>query len=559
MSESATLELHFINVGQGDSILIVNRDLEKLKAVIVTGGAPASIPANPIDHLPYAIQKGLNLCDTVRKAVLIDAGDDQYGDDVVAYLESHGVLNATELKDKNNGYAPNLDVVISHFHDDHMAGLLSLFTKWTAKVKDGKISRKLTEHYWPKRVYLTGPDKKEDPKRSVRLNAVRKCIDEAVTRSPGTERIYVQPGGVVAHDAPVDDDPAPAGLASGGGSPGDSAGSKIEEEKQTSPLGASASGQSGFETLKQLIIPLGKGINEIPITLTAYAASRAVYDDSNGDKCKKVPSATLRPDQNDRSIMFVLQYGSFRAYLGGDLAGDGGTKGGNATDLETKSFFSMHTNVEKDLNEALVKYLPRTKPDDVPKGQPKFTVPGYCTVLKANHHASSSSVDVHTLATTRPCIAFVPAGVKARFHRHPTQQVLDRMSKTKTPHWEVQGTGSMEEEGPASKVDNTLQCIYLSEIAREYKRKPYNVTLPEEAQIVGDVIVRPVDETVAAIQLTSELGQEKLTVQVYATGDQTVVEEEVEGWVSLRPSNRQANDETHWYRIGPDPYICNLH
>ena len=34
-------------------------------------------------------------------------------------------------------------------------------------------------------------------------------------------------------------------------------------------------------------------------------------------------------DENDRSLCFVLEYGSFRYFHGGDIAGDGGLAGGN--------------------------------------------------------------------------------------------------------------------------------------------------------------------------------------------------------------------------------------
>lgn len=518
MPDHATLELHFINVGQGDSILLVNRDLTALATVVRNHAGTGFGAIAPIDHLPYAIDAGLDLRGTVRQALLIDGGDDEYGGDVVEYLEWHGVLDPD-----NKGYAANLTLVISHYHDDHIGGARSLFKELvsqqvTTQVTTGrgrtaktrtvtKTVETLQARYRPARVYLTTPDDAEDPP-SQRLENLRADIDEAAGQGTDPTRVVeVEPGGRIT----VEDD-------------------------------------QGFETLEPLQLSLGDGAGGIPITLTAYAASRSVYEPQS-QTLTAIPSGTSTPDQNDRSIMFVLQYGSFRAYLGGDLAGSGGAAGGNtgnnAADTGGKKFFSQHADVESTLNPVLEANLPATA--QAQAGQPKFTVPGYCTVIKANHHASSSSVDVYTLSTTRPRIAVVPTGVKARFHRHPTQEVLNRMSPGQTPQWGVRQGSAVQ--GP---VGNTLAGIYVSEMADHYKNNAFTVD-QREALIVGDVIVRPVDETVVAIQQATAFGT-ALRVQVYATGDQTVA---IGAGTALRDVD--AGNPTAPYRIGPFMHTCTLH
>jgi beta-lactamase superfamily II metal-dependent hydrolase len=517
MPDHATLELHFINVGQGDSILLVLRDLAQLATrVRARAGNTAFGTMDPLDHLPYATANRVDLRGTVQHAVLIDGGDDEYGGNVVEYLEQHGVLDPD-----NKGYVPHLDLVISHYHDDHIGGARSLFkelvketvtTTVTGRGRNPK-TRTVTKtvereqaRYRPASVFLTLPDEDEDP-GSLRLTNLRKDIDEANAHSTDFTIIYdVLPGGRWV----------------------------VEEDD--------------FETNEPVQFALGTGAGNIPVTLTAYAGARSVYEPISGT-LTDVESGTSTPDQNDRSIMFVLQYGSFRAYLGGDLAGDGGADGGNlggnAVDTSTKRFFSQHADVESVLNPVLEANLPATATPTA--GQPKFRVPGQCDVLKANHHASSSSVDVFTLSTTRPVIAVIPAGVKARFHRHPTQEVLNRMSPGQTAQWGVR-TGSAV-QGP---VANTLAGIYVTEIAQRYKNKAFNV-LPREAKIVGDIIVRPVDESVVAVQQATAFGT-PLRIQVYATGDQTGVDG---AGTALRPTDQGVPRAP--YPIGPFMHTSNLH
>jgi len=70
---------------------------------------------------------------------------------------------------------------------------------------------------------------------------------------------------------------------------------------------------------------------------------------------------------------------------------------------------------------------------------------------------------------------------------------------------------------------------------------------------VGDMIVRPVDESVVAIQQAAAFGT-ALRVQVYATGDQTGVDGDQ---TALRDVDR--GTPTAPYPIGPFMHTCTLH
>lgn len=133
MAFSPELEIHHINVSQGDSTLIINRNIEELKNAITTAGETP--PAKEEDYLPFAISKGVNLKDTVHAAVLIDGGDNSYGEDVVNYLNTHGVFDSTH----------QLEVVVTHYHSDHLDGLFYLFfTDFSWKKKVNTMTSRFT-------------------------------------------------------------------------------------------------------------------------------------------------------------------------------------------------------------------------------------------------------------------------------------------------------------------------------------------------------------------------------------------------------------------------------
>jgi len=489
MPKSATLEIHVMNVGQGDSVLVINRALDKVKAAITKAKGAPSVPADPIDYVPYALKNDVSLVGTVVKALLIDGGDDEYGGDVLNYMTDQGVL------DRKSVYRPDLSLVVSHYHDDHMAGLRSVFKERIEPKKKGdKV--KLVERLRPGTVYWAMSDKKTDP-TSARYADFKEDVATAMAAAKNkTSRVYIKPGGL------------------------------------------------DNSTDKPLVIDLGTGVNGIPITATAIAGAQAVWD-AGKKKIIKIASTGSKVDQNDRSVVLILEYGSFRCLLGGDIAGNGvgpgGNFGANAADLSSKKSFSQHADVESTLGPALEVFLPKTA--KAAKGSPKYTSDGYCTVFKANHHGSSSSVDVHLLATVRPLVYIGSSGVKARFHNHPTQAVMNRITPSQTAKWGLAAKGKVKAD--AVQVNNTIGGIYLTEVAAKVKKKTFGVDI-YGAKIMGDTVIRPVDETIAAIQDATAFGQ-SLTVQVYGIGVQTTT---LDPGTTLRATAAK-NAASAIYPIGP--------
>src|ERR1022692_2791132 len=458
MTVSASLEIHEINIGQGDSILIINRDLAATKKLITA--AKGVVPADPIDYMPYCVANDIPLTGTVTKALLVDGGDDEYGGNVVDYMDLYGVLDGTTV------WRPDLMVAVSHYHDDHMAGLRSVFKeRINPKKKGDKVVFK--ERLRPGVVYQSLPNSKTNPKTE-RFALFQSDVDVAskATGKNKTKRVLLNPGG-------VDSGATPARIS------------------------------------------LGTGVDGIPITVSVVASGQSV---NNGTGVTAIASTGKTVDQNDRSVVLMLQYGSFPHLLGGDNAGNGlgpgGNFGGNAVATGTKKFFSSaHADVETTLGLGLEVLFPATA--KWLANQPKFVNPGYATVVKANHHGSSSSLDVHLLGTLQPLLLLISSGVKSRFHNHPTQQVMNRATKAQTATWGLHKT--LKRLADSVKVPNSIAQIYVTEVGNTVKNVTFRANL-YTAKIMGDIVVRPVDETISAIQAATAKGQ-KLTVQVYGTGD----------------------------------------
>jgi len=492
MPISARLEIHEMNVGQGDSVLIINRDLGAVwNAIARARGDETADALDPIDYVPYAVSAGIDLVGTVVQALLIDGGDDEYGGDLLNYLGRHGVLETPPF----SNYCPRLFVLVSHYHDDHLAGLRSIFKRRVEpRVPQGRrvVRRELLrDRLRPARVYQTTRNTDADPP-SARFGAFEADVQGASQIGTyATERIFIDPGGFV------------------------------------------------HSTGEIAVIDLGAGVDGIPIQLCCLAAAQTVFNPAQGTSTQ-IPSVGRTPDQNDRSIVLVLQYGSFRYFLGGDIAGNGGAAGGNtganAADPAVRRYYSQHADVESVLGPVLEETFPATVAWN--PGEAKYPVPGYCTAMKASHHGSSSSVDVHLLSTLRPVVVLVSSGVKSRFHRHPTQQVINRASPPMTPEWQVRDD--------LVTATNTVQQVYVTEVAERVRGTPFEVDLLG-ARIMGDIVLRPVDESIQAVQAAAAPG-EQLWVQVYGTGEQTELAASPQV-TSLRPTEPVNPGEG--YPIGP--------
>ncbi len=115
----ATLEIHQINVSQGDATLIIVRDLALLAAKVTD----ATAQADPMAHLPWCVKSSVDISSTVVSAVLIDGGNNRFGDKVWAYMKQVGAIDPSPAV----VFQAKLHVMVNHAHGDHLDGLESLF------------------------------------------------------------------------------------------------------------------------------------------------------------------------------------------------------------------------------------------------------------------------------------------------------------------------------------------------------------------------------------------------------------------------------------------------
>jgi beta-lactamase superfamily II metal-dependent hydrolase len=515
MPSSAVLEIHVINVGQGDSILIINRDLALLRQAL---GQAANAIANDVDLLPTALRDNpAALAGTVRRALLIDAGEDMYGESVVGYLETQGVLT------KGTVDTPNLSVLMSHYHSDHIGGLPYLFiTEKTTTVskKQERYNRKTkrTDTVWvqttvkekvaryrPGRLYYA-----EKTAQDNCIGAYNLVFGWATKAGNATTQIPIRAGGL---------EPAQANQAA-----------------------------------QPLVIDLGTGASNIPIRLRAVAAIAQVWNVENNTL--QAAPVNNRVDPNDRSVVLVLEYGSFRGFFGADIAGNGVDAGGNAGNYGipqgSKKPFSQHGDVESVLMPMMQRIYPRTAAAQ--GGQSKWTADGYSTFYKVSHHGSSSSTDIYSLGRMTPRIAVISSGLKERFHSHPTQQVMNRLGEI--ADWATAAAPTVAVAN-TTRQTNAQPCgIFVTEIAARAQANAFGVTL-NNAPNIGDVIVRPIDESIVAVRDATAFGT-AINVQVYGSGIQTELDAQDQR-NTLRDNAPRKDTGTAPYPIGPFLMACNKH
>lgn len=502
---SASLEIHMINVSHGDSVMIINRDLGAVEdAINAHPGGALVVPPEEIDWVPYAVQQGVDLYGTVRYCLLVDAGDDFAGAEVLSELISNGVVKKTPDKK----VIKNFYVMVSHLHDDHDQGLRQVFGK-PVGVKVPLKVQKTTLGYVPERIYSSPRNHKRNPK-SMNLPLFWAALDAVVTA--GTKHIEVLEGGIAA---PV---------------------AKKVHAIPKLPMST---------TKKPITFELGKGAEddagtEIPIVVKLLAAGAAVYEPlglpGNGtiqpvpskvkkSKKKKGTGGPNKPewDENDRSLVFVLEYGSFRYFHGGDIAGDGGTVGGNTDPKAIMGTGSSHASTQHgDVESVLAPRMPLMLPAQTAwtAGVDRHGPAGHCQVMKASHHASASSVDTFFLATVKPNIVLMSTGTKIKHHGHPTPQVMFRCDVDDNPTWNVKGGGT---------TPNTIDTVYVTEITDTYpvtskktkkkKAVTFDMEVTDDTKLIGDIVLRPTDESI--VQMRAATTKETLEIQVYGSGVKT--------------------------------------
>lgn len=110
-------------------------------------------------------------------------------------------------------------------------------------------------------------------------------------------------------------------------------------------------------------------------------------------------------NENDRSLVAIVRFGSFDAMIGGDLSGE-----------NTASYRDIETQLAKSMKAV--------------------------EVYKVHHHGSAHSSNVELLAKIKPLVGIISAGDK-NTHGHPNKESLERLHERgiKT-YWTSKGSGA---------------------------------------------------------------------------------------------------------------------
>jgi type II secretory pathway pseudopilin PulG len=453
-------------------------------------------------------QQQVKLYGTVVKTLVIDGGNDCYGVALRRYLADIGSIEDLESRKKLR--EDTLELLVTHYHDDHQDGLRSMMRD--PPKEQGKPT---VEKVRPAKFYHVAGKQQS---------------------GPGTGRI-----------AKIFEELN---------------GQNTKSEKKTAlvpvPRGGRDDGSQPFA------IPLGF-INNIPVICRILASDLAVLATNGREEVprRKVKSKE-KIDQNDRSTVLVVEYGSFRHFIGGDAGG---------------SLGKAYANVEAKLAPAMPLVL--AKPSS--KGA-RFKTPAHCCAMKLNHHGTRFSNDEHFLATVRPRLALIPAGVMAMPHGHPMPETVTRLIDNA---WSSRLDGAKDDM--STDVANTLQkftrnatttqdkgslsanqtttlnqypqdhfAIFATEVAANKRNKKGGKLAPfvpdpnDRIPILGNIVVRPVDEDVQSLETAN--ASKPLRIQVYGDLEFTPIQDR--GDYRLKPG---VNPSGGMYPSGGLVVTCDQH
>lgn len=346
------IEIHQIDVGTGDAALI---------NVMNNGGG-------------------------IQYSILIDAGETDQEETVIEYLQAHA---------KQAGGKVYLDYVLtSHYHSDHIGGLVGIQTATYASGTVGK-KRKICGYYQSgvlgdaaKVSFFAVLDKGNSaPTASSRLYTEYKKL--AGTRRIAVGTTTVGNPGAVNSITPSGVYPPPQPVAAA----------------QELSLG-------GF-------INLGADANGVPVRLRLVLADANVYYPGGPQNTYNVADTlgtawginlrTKRKNPNNWGLGWVLEYGAFRWYSAGDVGGYNGSYG------TCVSCGSNYFDIETPMSKAFPLIYP----------QPVCAA-GHICAQKVSHHGSCCSSNEVFLDTLKSSSAILSSGPSAGFG-HPTQEVIDRL------------------------------------------------------------------------------------------------------------------------------------
>jgi hypothetical protein len=534
-SQNAHLELHQLNVGQGDCTVIVVRNLDKLRDAMEVAANAAKVPIDfnqnrPVDYLPWSLQfnkqapgqkpprQPVKLYGTVVKTLVVDGGNDCYGVALRNYLAEIGAIDLSKVREET------LEVLVTHYHDDHQDGLRSMMRD-PPQVKGQPTIDKVR----PATFYRMAG--KQGGAGTGRIATIVKELEEADTKAGAKATVVEIPRG---------------GRADG-------------KNPFTIPLGTItfvANDNGSLAAITAGKYTGNKKTLEIPIVCRILASDMAVLTPNGREEVpKRTVKGKQKVDQNDRSTVLVVEYGSFRHFIGGDAGGELGR---------------AYADVEVKLAPAMKQVLAQP----ASKGA-KFTNAGHCCSMKLNHHGTRFSNDQHFLGTLRPRLALIPAGVMAVPHGHPMPETVTRLvmdTWSMRDDTKDKGKSKMKQDvvntleqfaknaTKLNKYPNDHFAIFATEIAANIKKKKggklvaFTPDPDNKVPILGNIVVRPCDDDIGLLAIAQATGQLGLRIQVYGDLEFTPIGER--GDYRLKAGVDPTGD---MYPSGALTITCNQH
>jgi beta-lactamase superfamily II metal-dependent hydrolase len=153
-------------------------------------------------------------------------------------------------------------------------------------------------------------------------------------------------------------------------------------------------------------------------TLTCIAANQYVLQADSGDN-KRLTNSTLNPngdrERNAKSLAFLLQFGNFKYYVGGDIE----ARQEDGSDWNDTGY-TVNTS---DRARSLMRYL-----------NPSNNDLGRVHAMKTSHHGSKRSSSPAFIARLRPQAAIISCGTDNSY-LHPDQEVIDTLENNEVDYF----------------------------------------------------------------------------------------------------------------------------
>lgn len=171
-------------------------------------------------------------------------------------------------------------------------------------------------------------------------------------------------------------------------------------------------------------------------------------------------SVAAATSQNDAGFGWLLQYGAFRYFSGGDLGG-----------FDQSNYICVETPMIDEL---------------VKKDTSVFTTningpmdKGHICSFKLNHHGSRYSTNAWFISTMRPTSAIISCGDR---HGHPHKEAIEDLDAVQ---WDIS-----DWKGVTTKINNTLQNYYVTGLLNNFGDLRDNIdTLGNKGVIGGDIVI----------------------------------------------------------------------